>query len=68
MRPDLNYGDVMYDQPGNDSFSTKTETVQYNVSFVITGAITGTFKDISYQELGLELLKVKAHVLFLQTN
>ena len=27
MRPHLDYGDVVYDQPSNDAFSNKLETV-----------------------------------------
>ena len=40
----LDYGDVIYDQPENELFSSKTEPVQYNVSLVITGAVKGTSK------------------------
>ena len=29
IRPHLDYGDVVYDQPSNDVFSNKFETVQY---------------------------------------
>ena len=28
IRPHLDYGDVVYDQPSNDVFSNKLETVQ----------------------------------------
>ena len=73
VRPDLDYGDVIYDQAGNESVSSKIERVQYNVSLAITGAIRGTFQEKLYQELDLESLRTrdkifKAHVLFLQTN
>ena len=40
--PLLDYGDVIYDQPENESFSSKTDPVQYSVSLVITGAVKGT--------------------------
>ena len=73
IRPHLDYGDVIYDQPENESFSSKIESVQYNASFAITGAIRGTSQEKLYQELGLETLRnrkkmVKAYVLFLQAN
>ena len=42
VRPHLDYGDVIYDQPNNSRFSDKTESVQNNAALVITGAIAGT--------------------------
>ena len=57
MRPHLEYGDVVYDQPSNDAFSNKLETVQYNAALAITGAIKGTSREKLYQELGLEYLQ-----------
>ena len=57
VRPDLDYGDVIYDQPNNSSLSDKTESVQYNAVLAITGAIRGTSKEKLYQELGLESLR-----------
>ena len=42
IMPYLDYGDVIYDQPENESFSSKIESVQYNASLAITGAIRGT--------------------------
>ena len=30
VRPQLDYGDIFYDQPNNKSFCQKIETVQYN--------------------------------------
>ena len=57
IRPHLDYGDVIYDQPENESFSSKIESVQYNASLAITGAIRGTSQQKLYQELGLESLR-----------
>ena len=57
IRPHLAYGDVIYDQPENESFSSKIESVQYNVSLAITGTIRGTSQEKLYQELGLESLR-----------
>ena len=42
IRPHLDYGDVIYDQPSNATFSSKIETIQYNAALAITGAITGS--------------------------
>ena len=52
----LEYADVVYDQPSNQSFCDKLETIQYNVALEITGAVRGTSKEKLYQELGLEYL------------
>ena len=37
IRPHLDYGDIIYDIPGNESFSQKIESVQYNAALAITG-------------------------------
>ena len=50
-------GDIIYDQPQNESFCNKLESVQYKAALAITGAIQGTSRDKLYQELGLESLK-----------
>ena len=42
VRPHLDYADVIYDQPLNESFSQKLESYQYNAALAITGAIRGT--------------------------
>ena len=39
IRPHLDYGDVVYDQPNNDSFCDKIEQLQYKACLGITGAI-----------------------------
>ena len=56
IRPHLDYGDIIYDKPNNDTFCQKIESVQYNASLAITGAIRGTSREKLYQELGLESL------------
>ena len=56
IRPHLDYGDVIYDQPHNDSFCRMIESVQYNAALAITGAIKGSSRERLYQELGLESL------------
>ena len=58
LRPLIDYGDIIYDQPQNESFfCEKIESVQYKATLAITGAIQGTSRDKIYQELGLESLK-----------
>ena len=42
VRPHLDYGDIIYDQPNNESFCNKIEMVPYNAALAITGAIRGT--------------------------
>ena len=44
IRLHLGYGDVIYDQPNNDSFTDKIKQLQYKAYLAITGAIQGTFK------------------------
>ena len=43
VRLHLDYGDILNDQPNNDSLCQKTESVQYNAALAITGAIKGTY-------------------------
>ena len=52
----MDYGDVVYDQPSNDAFSNKLETVPYNAALAIMRAVKGTSREKLYQELGLEYL------------
>ena len=56
VRPHLDYADIIYDQPNNDSFCNKIESVQYNAALAMTGAIRGSSRERLYQELGLESL------------
>ena len=57
IRPLIDYGDIIYHQPQNESFCDKIEFVQYKAALAITGAIQGTSREKIYQELGLESLK-----------
>ena len=59
VRPHLNYGDIIYDQPNNESFRQKLESYQYNAALAITGAIRGTSETKIYKELGLESVKFR---------
>ena len=42
LRPLLDYGDVIYDQPHNESVCEKLESAQCKVALAITSAIQGT--------------------------
>ena len=42
IRPHFDYRDVLYDQPHNETSSSKLESVQYNAALAITGTIHGT--------------------------
>ena len=57
LRPLIDYGDIIYDQPQNESFCEKLESVQYKPALAITGAMQGSSREKLYQELGLESLK-----------
>ena len=59
VRPHIDYGDIIYDQPNNDSFCDMIERVQYNAALAITGAIKGTSQLKLYKELGFESLKFR---------
>ena len=39
IRPHLKYGDIIFDQAFNKSFHDSLESIQYNASLAITGAI-----------------------------
>ena len=42
LRPLIDYGDIIYDQPQNESFCEKLESVQYKAALAIMGAIQGS--------------------------
>ena len=68
VRPHIDYGDIIYDQPNNDSFRDMIERVQYNAALAVTGAIKGTSQLKLYKELGFESLKFRRwfrHLCFL---
>ena len=39
VRPNLDYADIIYDKPLNESFKKKIESAQYEAALIITGAI-----------------------------
>ena len=57
VRLHLDYGDVIYDQHYSNSFHQKLQPIKYNATLAITGARRGSYREKSYQELGLESLK-----------
>ena len=59
MRPHLDHCDIIYDWTNNESFCTKIESIQYNATLAITGAIKATAQTKLYKELGLESLKFR---------
>ena len=50
----LDYADIIYDQPNNNSFKNKLEIIHYNAALAMTGAIGGTSRHEVYKELGFE--------------
>ena len=59
IRPYLDYGDIMYEQAFNSSFHEKLESIQYNGSSAITGAIRSASREKLYNELGFESLHAR---------
>ena len=59
VRPHLDYGNIIYDQPNNESLNQKIERIQYNAALAITGAIKGTSQSKLCNELGFESLKFR---------
>ena len=57
VKPRLEYDDVLYDQSYNNTFHQKMESVQYNATLAITGAVRGSSRENFYEELGLESLQ-----------
>ena len=59
LRPLVDYGDIIYDQPNNESICEKLESIQHKAALAITGTIQETSRDKIYAELGLESLKAR---------
>ena len=51
IKTHLDYGDVIYDQPNNDSFSDKIEQLQHKSCLGITEVIQRTSQECLYNEL-----------------
>ena len=59
VRPHLDYGNIIYEQPNNESLNQKIERIQYNAALAITGAIKRTSQSNLYNKLGFESLKFR---------
>ena len=59
VRPHLDYGGIMHDQPNNESSTQNIERIQYSATLAITGAIKGTSQNRCYIELSFESLKFR---------
>ena len=57
MQPLNDYGDVIYDQPQNESFCEKLKSVYDKTTLATTGAIQGTSREKICQELRLGSFK-----------
>ena len=57
LKPLIDYGDIIYDQPHNSSSCEKLESAQYKAALAITGAIEGTSREKLFKELGFKSLK-----------
>ena len=51
VRPHLDYADIIDDQPRNENFTQKLESVQYNAALAITGCFRGISREKLYNEL-----------------
>ena len=49
IRPHLDYGAIIFDQPENECFCKKFESVPYNAALGITGAVQGTSREKLYK-------------------
>ena len=56
IRTHLHYGDVIYDQPNNDSFTDKIEQLQYKAYLASIKAIQETSRKCLYNKLRRESL------------
>ena len=63
----MDYGNIIFDKPNNESFKSRTESIQYKVCVAITGAIQGSSRGHLHRELGLDfnwqILVSKTYVL-----
>ena len=57
VRPNLDYGNVIYDETYNKIFHQRLKPIQYNACPALSGAIRGSSRENLYQELGLESLQ-----------
>ena len=46
IKPHLDYLDILYDQTFKNSLHEGPESIQYNAALAITGAISGTSREV----------------------
>ena len=68
VSPNIDYADIIYDKPLNESVQRKTEMVHYSAALIITGAFKGISRDKIYQQLGLESLADRRWTYFFFTK
>ena len=56
VRSNLDFADIIYDKPFNESLKKKIENLQYSAALIINSVFKKTLRDKLYQELGLESL------------
>ena len=59
------YEDIMCHKGFNESFHVKLESLQYNATLAITGAIRGSSTENIYGELGLKSIRWYRKMIFL---
>ena len=59
VRSHLEYANIIYDKPFNNSYKEKLEKIQYSTTLIFTGAIKGTSRESLNKEIGLESLSNK---------
>ena len=57
IRPQLDYGDIIYGHAYNPSFQQKVKSIQYNTALAITRAIRGTSREKLFEKPGLDSLQ-----------
>ena len=55
VRPQLDYGDIIYDKAFIGSFQKNLESIPYNAALVITGTIRGTSREKIYNIKSLQV-------------
>ena len=53
VRPQLDYGDMLYDKPKNENFQNKIKKVRCRASLAITGGTQETYRERRCYEVGL---------------
>ena len=52
VKPNLDYGDEIFDKAYNNIFQQRYESLQYKASLALTGVIGGSSTEKLYEELG----------------